>query len=65
MLAEQDVAEVKTPAIQARWWLASAILLAIIIILVLRFMLVRIVLPSSIAALFGLSMISMETQADD
>ena len=65
VLAEQDVAEVQAPAIQARWWLAGAILLAIVIILVLRFMLVRIVLPTSIAALFGLSMISMETQADD
>ena len=35
------------------------------IVLVLRFMLVRVVLPTSIAALLGLSMISMETQADD
>jgi methyl-accepting chemotaxis protein len=65
VLAEMDVAEVWAPLIRARWWLAGAVGLAIIIILVLRFMLVRIVLPTSIAALFGLSMISMETQADD
>jgi methyl-accepting chemotaxis protein len=65
MLAEKDVAEVMAPLVTARWWLAGAIGLAIVIILVLRFMLVRIVLPTSIAALLGLSMISMESQADD
>lgn len=65
VLAEMDVAEVQAPTVRARWWLAGAIGLAILIVLVLRFMLVRVVLPTSIAALFGLSMISMETQADD
>ena len=65
VLAEQDVAEVQAPIIRARWWLAAAVILAIVIIFVLRFMLVRIVLPTSIAALLGLSMISMESQADD
>ncbi len=65
VLAEMDVAEVWAPLIRSRWWLAAAVALAIIIIIVLRFMLIRIVLPSSIAALLGLSMISMETQAND
>jgi methyl-accepting chemotaxis protein len=65
VLAEQDVSEVRSPIVRARWWLAAAVILAIVIILVLRFMLVRIVLPTSIAALLGLSMISMESQADD
>lgn len=65
VLAEKDLAEVRAPIVQARWWLAAAIALVIIIVLVLRFMLVRVVLPTSIAALFGLSMLSMESQADD
>lgn len=65
VLAEKDVAEVRAPIVAARWWLAGALLLAIIIVLVLRYMLVRIVLPTSIAALLGLSMLSMESQADD
>jgi methyl-accepting chemotaxis protein len=65
VLAEKDVSEVQAPISRARWWLAAAVVLAIIMVLVLRFMLVRIVLPTSIAALLGLSMLSMDSQADD
>ena len=65
LLAEKDVAEVNAPIVRTRWWLIAAVLLAIVIVLVLRFMLIRVVLPTSIAALFGLSMITMESQADD
>ena len=65
VLAERDVAEVRAPMVTARWWLAAGLALAIAITLVLRYMLVRIVLPTSIAALLGLTLVSMESQADD
>jgi methyl-accepting chemotaxis protein len=65
VLAEMDVAEVRAPIVRARWWIAGAFLLGVVILILLRYMLVRIALPTSVAALLGLSMISMESQADD
>ncbi len=65
MLAEQDVAEAKAPIIETRYWFAGALVLLSTILLLLRFMLVNIALPSSIAVLLGLSLASMESQADD
>jgi len=64
MLAEKDVAEVRAPVIRARWWLLGGLVLALVIILVLRYMLVRVVLPTSIAALLGLGYVAMD-HADD
>ena len=46
------------------YWAAGGLLLVCVILLLLRFMLIRIVLPSSIAALLGLSLVAAETQAD-
>lgn len=65
ILAEQDVAEVKAPIIETRYWFAGAFLLLCLILLLIRFMLINIVLPSSLAALLGLSLMSMESQSDD
>lgn len=65
LLAEQDVAEVEAPIIETRYWFAGAFLLLCLILLLMRFMLINIVLPSSLAALLGLSLMSMESQADD
>ncbi|MEM8768993.1 MAG: cache domain-containing protein [Pseudomonadota bacterium] len=64
VLAEQDVAEVRSSIIRARYWAAGGLLLVCVILLLLRFMLIRIVLPSSIAALLGLSLVAAESQAD-
>ncbi len=64
VLAEQDIAEVQAPIIRARYWAAGGVLLVCVILLLLRFMLIRIVLPSSIAALLGLSLVAAESQAD-
>jgi methyl-accepting chemotaxis protein len=57
VLAEQDVAEIQAPLIQLRWWLTAGLLLLALMMVLLRFMLTRIVLPSSIAALLGLSFV--------
>ena len=60
VLAEQDVAEVREPMIEARIWLAGAFVLLCAMVLMLRFMLIRIVVPSSLAALLGLTFVQMD-----
>jgi methyl-accepting chemotaxis protein len=60
VLAEQDVAEVRQPLRSARLWLAAAFVLVCLGALVLRVLLIRAVLPSSLMALVGLSLIQRE-----
>ncbi len=65
MLGEQDVAEVRQPIVRARIWLAAGFALLCAIVVLMRFLLVRIVLPTSVATLLGLSFLSMENHTDD
>ena len=58
VLAEQDEAEVRAPILAARLWLAGGFVLLCIIVLVIRLMLVKVVLPASLAALLGLTLAS-------
>lgn len=62
MLAQQDVAEVKAPLVRARYWFAGAFALLCGILLILRYLLIRMLLPSSIAALLGLSVASLASR---
>jgi len=62
VLAEQDVAEIEAPIILAWLWLAGAFVLLCCIVILLRLMLIRVVLPASLAAFLGLSFVSL---ADD
>lgn len=57
VLAERDVAEVRAPARSARLWLAGAFVLVCLSVVVLRILIIRAVLPSSLAALLGLSLL--------
>lgn len=65
MLGEKDMAEIRAPVFRARWWAAGAFAVLCVMLVLLRFMLVRIVLPTSVAALLGLSFVSMESHASD
>lgn len=58
VLAEQDVGEVRAPIFAARLWLAGGFVLLCIIVLVLRLMLIKVILPASLAAFLGLSLAS-------
>ena len=60
VLAEQDVAEVRASIVNTRTWLAGAFALLCAIVLMLRFMLIRVALPSSLAALLGLSLVHLD-----
>jgi methyl-accepting chemotaxis protein len=61
VLAEQDVAEINQPILSARLWLAVAFLGLCLIVLLLRLMLLRIVLPASLTTLLGLTFLHFET----
>jgi methyl-accepting chemotaxis protein len=58
VLAEQDETEVRAPILSARLWLAGGFVLLCIIVLVLRLMLIKVVLPASLAAFLGLTLAS-------
>ena len=60
VLAEQDVAEVKAPIYSARLWMGGGFLMLCLIALLLRFMLLRVVLPTSIATFLGLTLLQMD-----
>ena len=60
VLAEQDVAEVKAPIYSMRVWMGGGFLILCLIALLLNFMLQRIVLPASIAAFLGISLLQMD-----
>ncbi len=60
VLAEQDVAEVNGPINSARLWMGGGFVALCLIALMLRFMLLRMVLPTSIAAFLGVSLLQME-----
>ena len=57
VLAEQDVEEVRAPARSARLWLAGAFVLVCLGAVVMRSLIIRAVLPSSLVALLGLSLL--------
>jgi methyl-accepting chemotaxis protein len=60
MLAEQDVAEVEAPVDRARLWLIGAFAALCVTTLALRFLLQRMVVPASLAALLGLSFVPLD-----
>ncbi len=60
-LAEKDVAEVRQPIYSARLWLSAAFVVLCLVVLLLRTMLFRVVLPASMAAFLGLSFLHFES----
>jgi hypothetical protein len=57
VLAEQDVAEVVAPARDTLRWMAMGYGLIIVVGLLLRYMLMHVVVPASLAALLGFSLL--------
>ncbi len=60
VLAEQDVAEVKGPINSTRLWIGGGFIALCLITLLLRFMLLRMILPTSLAAFLGVSLLQMD-----
>lgn len=60
VLAEQDVAEVRLPVDRAWRWLLGGFALLSAVALLLRFMLIRMVVPTAVAALLGLSLVHLD-----
>jgi methyl-accepting chemotaxis protein len=57
VLAEQDVAEVTRSVKSVRLWIGGGFVALCLVALLLRFMLLRVVLPTSIAAFLGVALI--------
>ena len=60
VLAEQDVAEVRAPINSTRLWMGGGFVALCVIALLLRFMLLRMILPTSLAAFLGVSLLQMD-----
>lgn len=60
VLAEQDVAEVRGPINSTRLWMGGGFVALCLIVLLFRFMLLRMILPTSLATLLGVSLILMD-----